>query len=56
MRSRLMRSLLREVAFPLIENGVIIGAIGVSGGTDSQDEVVSAAGAVVINQLLAKKQ
>ena len=50
----------REVAFddviaspggiPLIENGVIIGGIGVSGGTDSQDEVVSEAGAAVINQ------
>ncbi len=35
---------------PLIDNGVIIGAIGCSGGTDSQDEVVSAAGAAVINQ------
>ena len=34
---------------PLIENGVIIGAIGCSGGTDSQDEVVSKAGAAVIN-------
>ena len=38
---------------PLIENGVIIGAIGCSGGTDSQDEVVSEAGAAVINQLPA---
>jgi len=35
---------------PLIEEGVIIGAIGCSGGTDSQDEVVSQAGAAVINQ------
>ena len=35
---------------PLIENGAIIGAIGVSGGTDSQDEIVSEAGAAVINQ------
>jgi len=35
---------------PLIEEGDIIGAIGVSGGADSQDEVVSKAGAVVINQ------
>jgi glc operon protein GlcG len=33
---------------PLIEQGVIIGAIGCSGGTDSQDEVVSKAGAAVI--------
>ena len=34
---------------PLIEKGSIIGAIGVSGGTDSQDEIVSKAGAAVIN-------
>jgi uncharacterized protein GlcG (DUF336 family) len=33
---------------PLIEQGAIIGAIGCSGGTDSQDEVVSKAGAAVI--------
>ena len=38
---------------PLIEEGSIIGAIGVSGGTDSQDEIVSNAGAAVINQLPA---
>jgi glc operon protein GlcG len=37
----------------LIENGSLIGAIGVSGGTDSQDEIVSEAGAAVINQLPA---
>ena len=36
---------------PLIEHGAIIGAIGCSGGTDSQDEVISNAGAAVINQL-----
>jgi glc operon protein GlcG len=36
---------------PLIERGAIIGAIGCSGGTDSQDEIVSNAGAAVINQL-----
>ncbi len=36
---------------PLIHEGDIIGAIGCSGGTDSQDEVVSNAGAAVINQL-----
>ena len=30
---------------PLIKHGKIIGAIGCSGGTDSQDEVVSKAGA-----------
>ncbi len=35
---------------PLIENGAIIGAIGVSGGTDSQDEVVSNVGAAVVNR------
>ena len=34
---------------PLIDGGVLIGAIGCSGGTDSQDEVVSEAGAAVIN-------
>ena len=36
---------------PLIDQGAIIGAIGSSGGTDSQDEVVSKAGAAVINKL-----
>jgi glc operon protein GlcG len=36
---------------PLIDRGAIIGAIGCSGGADSQDEVVSKAGAAVINQL-----
>jgi uncharacterized protein GlcG (DUF336 family) len=35
---------------PLIEQGAIIGAIGCSGGTDSQDEIVSKAGAAVIGQ------
>jgi glc operon protein GlcG len=35
---------------PLIDEGAIIGAIGCSGGTDSQDEIVSKAGAAVINQ------
>jgi uncharacterized protein GlcG (DUF336 family) len=34
---------------PLIEQGAIIGAVGSSGGTDSQDEIVSKAGAAVIN-------
>jgi glc operon protein GlcG len=38
---------------PLIDLGVIIGAIGCSGGTDSQDEVVSEAGAAVVNQIPA---
>ena len=33
---------------PLIDQGKIIGAIGASGGTDSQDEVVSKAGAALI--------
>lgn len=41
---------------PLIDQGKIIGAIGVSGGTDSQDEVVSKAGAAVINQLTPKNK
>ena len=35
---------------PLIEHGALIGAIGCSGGTDSQDEIVSKAGASVINR------
>jgi uncharacterized protein GlcG (DUF336 family) len=38
---------------PLIDEGKIIGAIGCSGGADSQDEVVSEAGAAVINKLPA---
>jgi uncharacterized protein GlcG (DUF336 family) len=33
---------------PLINEGKIIGAIGCSGGTDSQDEVVSKAGAAIV--------
>ena len=39
---------------PLIDHGVIIGAIGCSGGTDSQDEIVSKAGAAVINETSPK--
>ena len=39
---------------PLIDQGAIIGAIGCSGGTDSRDEVVSNAGAAVINKLPAR--
>jgi glc operon protein GlcG len=35
---------------PLIENDKIIGAIGCSGGTGSQDEVVCMAGAATINK------
>lgn len=35
---------------PLIDQGAIVGAIGVSGGTDSQDEVIAKAGAAVINK------
>jgi len=38
---------------PLIDQGGIIGAIGCSGGTDSQDEIVSEAGATVVNKLPA---
>jgi glc operon protein GlcG len=41
---------------PLIEQGVIIGAIGCSGGTDSQDEIVSQAGAVLINEPRTKNE
>jgi glc operon protein GlcG len=39
---------------PLIDQGAIIGAIGCWGGTDSQDEIVSQAGAAVINQRPAR--
>ena len=39
---------------PLIDQGDIIGAIGCSGGTDSQDEIVSKAGAAAIDQLPAR--
>jgi uncharacterized protein GlcG (DUF336 family) len=35
---------------PLIDDGKVIGAIGCSGGTGSQDEVVCTAGAVLINK------
>ena len=35
---------------PLIENDKIIGAIGCSGGTGSQDEVVCQAGAATVNK------
>jgi uncharacterized protein GlcG (DUF336 family) len=35
---------------PLIDDGKLIGAIGCSGGTGSQDEVVCAAGAATINK------
>jgi glc operon protein GlcG len=41
---------------PLIEDRAIIGAIGCSGGTDSQDEIVSKAGAAVINGPQAKNK
>jgi uncharacterized protein GlcG (DUF336 family) len=41
---------------PMIEKGAIIGAIGVSGGTDSQDEIVSKAGAEVISKLQAENK
>src|SRR5580700_5487616 len=41
---------------PLVEKGSIIGAIGVSGGTDSQDEIVSKAGAALINELPASNK
>lgn len=38
---------------PLIEHGKIIGAIGCSGGTDSQDEVISQAGAAIMKEVPA---
>jgi glc operon protein GlcG len=54
--TRSMESLRLEAAFPLIDQGVIIGTIGCSGGTDSQDEIVSKAGTAVINQLPARNK
>ena len=41
---------------PLIDRGAIIGAIGCSGGTDSQDEVVAEAGAALVNQIPARNK
>jgi len=41
---------------PLIDQGMLIGAIGCSGGTDSQDEIVSQAGAAFINRPPAAKK
>jgi len=38
---------------PLIDKGELIGAIGCSGGTESQDEVVRKAGAAVIDKVQA---
>jgi len=35
---------------PLIEDGKIIGAVGCSGGTGSQDEVICSAGAALVNK------
>lgn len=35
---------------PLVENGMMIGAIGCSGGTGSQDEVGCKAGAALVNK------
>lgn len=35
---------------PLVEDGKLIGAIGCSGGTGSQDEIACAAGAATINK------
>jgi glc operon protein GlcG len=36
---------------PLIEEGKLIGGIGCSGGTDSQDEIASRAGAAIITKV-----
>jgi uncharacterized protein GlcG (DUF336 family) len=41
---------------PLLDKGAIIGAIGCSGGTDSQDGIVSMAGAAIVNQLQPTKK
>jgi glc operon protein GlcG len=40
----------RSPALPLIEGGKLIGAIGCSGGTGSQDETVCTVGANIINK------
>jgi uncharacterized protein GlcG (DUF336 family) len=40
---------------PLIEDGKLIGAIGCSGGTGSQDELVCTAGAVAVFERLWQK-
>lgn len=37
-----------EGGVPIVLNGVVVGAIGVSGGTSAQDAVVARAGAAVI--------
>jgi len=37
---------------PLVEDGELIGSIGVSGGVGSQDEVCAKAGAAVVNKEL----
>ena len=39
-----------RAGIPLVEDGKLIGAIGVSGGAGSQDEVCSKAGAAVVNK------
>jgi glc operon protein GlcG len=41
---------------PLIDRGAIVGAIGCSGGTDSQDEVVAEAGAAIVNQIATRSK
>jgi uncharacterized protein GlcG (DUF336 family) len=35
---------------PLVDNGMLVGSIGCSGGTGSQDEVIAKTGAAVINK------
>lgn len=40
---------------PLVDNGVIIGAIGCSGGTGSQDEVACKAAAALVNGAVVSK-
>jgi uncharacterized protein GlcG (DUF336 family) len=39
-----------RAGIPLIDGGKLIGAIGCSGGTGAQDEVVCKAGAAILNQ------
>ena len=38
----------RQGAVPIVKNGVVIGAIGVSGGTSEEDEIIARAGASAV--------
>lgn len=38
----------RQGAVPLVQNGVVVGAVGVSGATSEEDEEIAKAGAAVL--------